>query len=149
MEYLKSMEHTWTRDQRDPLFTFKVKDETWGFYAMSLEGWHVLLAVRESRNRTPESSFARPCSHHKFSLQFMILHALASAALAPLVYKLIVQKQGTAISYAVCYSLLPLIFVTPYYAFVFFNIRNQMFRFLLGTIMPVTCLFKTTAGTQK
>lgn len=43
----QSLEHTWTRDLRDPLYTFELGNgDTWGFYGMSLVGWHVLLAVR-------------------------------------------------------------------------------------------------------
>ena len=71
---------------------------------------------------------------------------MASALLAPVVYKLIIQKQGSLVSYFACYSLIPLMFVAPYWGFQLLGIRNQIFRFSLGTIMPVTCLFKTTAG---
>jgi len=41
-----SLPHAWERDLREPLATFDLKNgETWGFYAMSLTAWHVLLGV--------------------------------------------------------------------------------------------------------
>lgn len=80
-------------------------------------------------------------------LFFMFFQAFAMAAISPLVYNFIIKKQGSILSYAICYTLLPLFFLGPFHAFRLFNIRNQVFRFALGTVMPVTCLFKTTAAT--
>jgi hypothetical protein len=45
--FFQSLEHTWTRDMREPLFTFELQDETWGFYGMSLMAWNLMLAVSE------------------------------------------------------------------------------------------------------
>ena len=44
-DFWQSLGHSTTRDERDPVFTFELNGDTWGFYSMDLIGWHALLAV--------------------------------------------------------------------------------------------------------
>jgi Membrane bound O-acyl transferase family len=79
--------------------------------------------------------------------QLEALHVLVAALTSVLVYKLIVQRQGTTLAYLLCYGLvIPFLFAGPFVAFSLFQIRNQFFRFAISAIVPVTCLFKTTAA---
>ena len=77
----------------------------------------------------------------------IILQALIAALLSIFLYKFAVKKQGTPLSYLVCYAVVvPLVLLGPFQAFKALKIRNRIFRFCLGAVMPITCLFKSTAG---
>jgi len=77
----------------------------------------------------------------------VILESLLAALLSILVYKFVVQKQGTTLSYLFTYGLVfPTVFLGPFALCKVLSVRNQAFRFSLGAIHPVTCLFKTTAA---
>jgi len=75
--------------------------------------------------------------------------ACLAALLSPLLYKYIVKQQGSVVSYVVCYVVvIPVLLLSPYPTFQILNIRNHIFRFCLGILLPITCLFKTTAVTH-
>jgi hypothetical protein len=79
----------------------------------------------------------------------MILECVLAALLSIVVYNFIVKKQGSTLSYVICYCLwLPFWFTLPFYAIPALEIRHLIFKFCLGVITPVTAIFRTTAGKQ-
>lgn len=109
---------------REPILSFELKGgEQWGLYGMNLLAWHEILGI-------------------------VAVEALMVVCLSALVYKVVVQKPfGHAVSCLVCYCLvIPSLFAGPFLGFLAFNVQNQFFRFCVGAILPVTCLFKSTAS---
>ncbi|CAB9509381.1 Probable long-chain-alcohol O-fatty-acyltransferase [Seminavis robusta] len=120
--FLEDSPHMWTRDLREPALTFELFGQEWGFYFMNVMAWCELLA-------------------------FTAVQSITVALLSVFVYKVVVQKQGTWFSMISCFAIaIPLLYLIPFGMFFVFNIRNQFMRFCIGAIMPVTCLFKTSAA---
>ncbi|CAB9525439.1 long-chain-alcohol O-fatty-acyltransferase [Seminavis robusta] len=118
--FMESSPHMWTRDIREPSYTFEFQGQEWGLYLTNVVGWVELLA-------------------------FSALQGMLVTLLSAFVYKMILQKQGTWIAYLSCFTIaMPALYLIPLGMFYLLNIRNQFFRFCIGTIIPVTCLFKTT-----
>lgn len=119
--FWQSLPHTWTHDGRDPSFSFEPFGQVWNFYMFSFAAWSELFF-------------------------FIALEAIAAALISVLLFKFCVKKQGTLLSYVVCYLVvIPMLLLGPYQVFKALKIRNQIFRFALGAVMPITCLFKTSA----
>jgi hypothetical protein len=112
--------HKWEEDHRDPLLTFQVFDQLYGFYLFSIPLWIQLLG-------------------------FIVVETLVAAAVAVLFYSTVVRKTGTSTAYLIGYSVfLPFWMFAPKIAVEQLGIDNKIFRFCLCVITPTMSIFRTT-----
>ncbi|CAB9507618.1 long-chain-alcohol O-fatty-acyltransferase [Seminavis robusta] len=115
-----SLPHSWEGDVRNPLFTFSLSGETYGFYLnnflQNIEG-----------------------------LLFLIATALVAATVACVLYQtVIVPKQhDTSMAYLLGYGvIIPFWILSPMYVIQTLHVTNTVFRFCMGTV-PILSMFRT------
>jgi hypothetical protein len=112
--------HKWEDDPRNPLLTFEVFDQLYGFYLFSIPLWIQLLG-------------------------FMLVETLVAAAVAALFYITVVRKRGSPGASLIGYSVfLPFWIFAPRIAVEQLGIDNKLFRFCLCGITPTLSIFRTT-----
>lgn len=112
--------HKWEGDPRNPLFTFQVFDQLYGFYFLSVPLWLQLLF-------------------------FIACETLVAAVVAVLFYNTVVRKHGSSQAYLIGYSIfLPFWMFAPKIAMEQLGIDNKIFRFCLCVITPTMSIFRTT-----
>jgi hypothetical protein len=72
---------------------------------------------------------------------------MLGALVGAVMYKFIIQKQGTLGSYLIGFGIIIPFWITfPYYGVEMFDFRNKFMKFCFGAIMPTLGIFHTTEG---
>lgn len=112
--------HKWEDDPRNPLLTFQVFDQLYGFYFFSIPLWIQMLA-------------------------FIVAETLVAAAVAVFFYHTVVRRTGTSAAYLIGYSaFVPFWIFAPKIAVEQLGIDNKIFRFCMCVITPTMSIFRTT-----
>ncbi|CAB9504739.1 long-chain-alcohol O-fatty-acyltransferase [Seminavis robusta] len=117
---LSNLPHSWEGDVRNPLFTFSLVGETYGFYLNNVvQNVEVLL--------------------------FLIATGLVGGAVARVLYQAVIlpKRQDTSMAYLLGYGvIIPFWILSPMYIIQTLRITNKVFRFCMGTV-PTLGIFRT------
>jgi hypothetical protein len=135
--------HLLERDNRLPLFTFFIPSSI-----INIINYFIDDGTSGTVTTANEYGFLLFSIGYWIELLILILITLIVAALVGsiLYYTVIQSKQtNTTHAYIVGWGLiLPFWISYPFILFYFFDIRNCLFKFLVGCIAPVVCFFRTT-----
>jgi hypothetical protein len=123
--------HSSEVDDREPLFTLLAPalfgeyfDGIYGVYGFSLAYWVNLLS-------------------------FIALQVLVASVTGIILYKVVIKPRAyeSTFSLMLVYGvILPFWIFMPAYMIRFFDVRNLVFKFIIGTITPTLSIFRATEG---
>jgi hypothetical protein len=137
--------HLIETDDRVPLFTFFIPSDV---SINTIINYFIDNGTPTTTITKNEYGFLLLSIGYWIELLILILTTLIVAALVGLIlyYTVIQSKQTNTIhAYIVGWGLiLPFWILYPFILFYYFDIRNCLFKFLVGCIAPVVCVFRTT-----
>jgi hypothetical protein len=123
--------HSSEVDDREPLFTLSAPElfgeyfnGRYGVYSFSLVYWVDLLA-------------------------FIALQVLVASVTGIILYKVVIEPRAyeSTFSLMLVYGvILPFWISMPFYTIRFFDVRNLVFKFIVGVITPTLSIFRATEG---